>query len=573
MAPGDSPMLDDAATNSWYAGWCRVVPGEGSSSYLHVSARLSGSPDQADTLIEPVRGLPGPGGEGATVDWPAEPPFLEAGLEYQPLAFQVERSSFHGVDTPGVRWFRLKKDSAGLWLLQRFGSLVLSGTDPEQPIQCRVKPYGPIFFKHHERLIGPWKNIAEREGEIRLIPMNEEPSCLLGWMLSKLHVAPVQVEIAKEKVLLLPFPPPVEQAEVFVDGDSPWKPLEEAVLNSSAFTKLLADRIEEEVRKRAFEVAAQADEMSVALLQNADKEVAALSSRADALREEVAELESQSTRLRASLPLRHIHRSWPKTQAQAKNLKHWIERSLTSCLGWHIPSASADDAEELAAAILGCQCVVLPDPGYALAFCEASGGTAELLLVPVEPHWIKWQDCWTPDVAGFWRAATENPKSLYILHFQDLDRSLASLWGRPFWNLACGLSDALPDSRFRGWPSNLRLSSSMAQDEACLPLTNTLLQYFGATLPRTGSPSLAAVRPSPLQLPAGCWTASFDPQEFHEDVIDFGCAARQATIEIGRLEQLYVECGHSAHEAGRRACRVRVAAPRRLVHQERSGAH
>jgi hypothetical protein len=448
-----------------------------------------------------------------------------------------------------------------------------TGPQTSQPIESRIRPSGAIFTKGGGRLVGPWKNIAEREGEIRLAPLNEDPSCLLRWRISGLDPAPAEVQVAKERIFLLPLPPPLEQAEVLVDADKIWKPLEDTIFNSPRFERLLATRIEAEIRKRALEIAARTDEVSVALLRNAEVEVETLSSRAHALRTEVAELESQLSSLAASVPLQHVRRRWPRTEPPAKDLKHWVEASLTGQLGWYVPSVSYDDAEEVAVAYLGCHCLLVPDPGYAVAFCQASGGAAELLLVPVEPHWIRWQDCWAPEVAGLWEAATQNPNTMYLLHFQDLDRSLSGLWGTPFWNLACGLADSLPDTRFLGWPPNLRLSASVARDEASFPLAESLLRHFGATLPRTEPAGRVRARSSPLQLPGVAWATSATPVELHEEVAGFGSAARQAALEIGRLEQLFSACGSSAHEATRRALRVRVSAPRRLKAQDRPGAH
>ncbi len=573
MLAQDRDPTSDPITEGWYLGWCRVVPGPDSSSYLHVCGRLTGEPGEPGTRVEVLSGFPSADRNPQTVLWPSQPTSQES-LALRPLAFRLQRTAEYGHDTPGVRWYCLRAKSDEERIIRPFGCRVLDtpGQDGLQ-IESKVQADGRIFTKDGDRLTGPWKNVGAGAGVIRLASWNRNPDCLLAWTVSDLDQKPFPMMIAGETIWLLPAEPPVEQAEGSPASTRLWKPLRDLVFQSPEFESVREALVQEEIKKRSLDLATEADKAKAALAEEANRQVEELASRKESLQREVAEVESYLSELADLAPVGHVRRRWPRLDQEGIDLKQWVGETLAGFLATAAPFTRYEDAEELAVACLGCRALLLPDAGYATAFCEACGGVAELLLVPVEPHWTRWQEAWTPEMAQFWKSAEQNPGSLYLLHFQDLDRSLPSLWGRPFWNLANGLTDCLPDARFRGWPSNLRLTASMAQDSASLPLENNLLKDFGALLPRTERSENESTRALPRRLPSNSWPTLPQVTSLHEETLPLGSSAQRASAEIEVLGALFRELGRRELEAELRACRIRISSPQRLASQNSSAAH
>jgi hypothetical protein len=130
--------------------------------------------------------------------------------------------------------------------------------------------------------------------------------------------------------------------------------------------------------------------------------------------------------------------------------------------------------------IRACQWVLIPNPAWGLAYCEAMGGTAAIQVVQVEPTWLCFADAWKGAVEQCWKTAYQQPESLHLLLLEDVNRTLPECWARPLLDILAGFREVLPVAEQFGWPENLRILACLALDRATLPLSRTVVQHWAA---------------------------------------------------------------------------------------------
>jgi len=239
------------------------------------------------------------------------------------------------------------------------------------------------------------------------------------------------------------------------------------------------------------------------------------------------------------------------TTSPIQDCNTFLQNRLLPALALWMPDIILLWAELFHHAIWACRWVLIPNPAWGLAYYEAMGGTATIQVVQVEPTWLCFVDAWKGFVEQFWRAAYQQPDSLHLLLFEDVNRALAECWARPWLDLLAGFREVLPVAEQFGWPENLRIMACLAEDQAALPLSKTVVQHWAAVSRRplgTKPPSHLSRREG--HVPWDAWEA-WGTQDTEKEVNtvpglhngdarfnmkDFGPLARSVTRDLQRLE-------------------------------------
>lgn len=238
------------------------------------------------------------------------------------------------------------------------------------------------------------------------------------------------------------------------------------------------------------------------------------------------------------------------------------------------PGSSLGLSRLLHLAVLGCRWTLVPSAGWAKAYVEALGGTAVLGLFPVGPTWLRFEDAWDDGgVGAFWRRALADPERLYILFFQDVNRSLPQCWARPWLDLVAGWRDDLPGTDGRvAWPENLRVLCSRATDEAVLELPTEVLEHWGAVHANGTEGEARTDRdPAPGHVRLETWRrwAGDVPESgaLRAEAAGLGPLAQAASRDLRRLAQAYrvLHPGVDEEDCVRWAVRARIEHPRKYL--------
>lgn len=124
------------------------------------------------------------------------------------------------------------------------------------------------------------------------------------------------------------------------------------------------------------------------------------------------------------------------------------------------PSLVTPESSMLCTVVLATPLVLVPNLAWAKSCCQCLRETA-FCYVPASPYWMYYRDPWDDGVERAWRKAEADPETLHLLVIDAIDRSIVSLWARPFFLLAAGVIDTLPGGET--WPTNLRLLGTVEQ--------------------------------------------------------------------------------------------------------------
>lgn len=194
----------------------------------------------------------------------------------------------------------------------------------------------------------------------------------------------------------------------------------------------------------------------------------------------------------------------------------FVERKLYPSLFLQTPGLTLEWARALHDALVCFRWTMVPHTGWSRSYQLALGNCCHLEILPVEASWLSFRQVWDEHVAPLWLGAIKNPDRVFLIHFQDLDRSLPEHWCRPFWNLDLGLSDRLHPTVPPGWPANLRFLASPAPDDRAIPLSPISLQHFaGVPLEAIGTRTPQADR-VPGDIPASTWLGWTRPDDAPE---------------------------------------------------------
>jgi hypothetical protein len=225
-------------------------------------------------------------------------------------------------------------------------------------------------------------------------------------------------------------------------------------------------------------------------------------------------------------------------------------RLLPALVAW-MPDMTLLWAELFHHTVRACQWVLIPNPAWGLAYCEAMGGTATIQVTQVEPTWLCFADAWKGAVEQCWKTAYQQPESLHLLLLEDVNRTLPECWAKPLLDLLAGFREVLPVAEQFGWPENLRILVCLASDQATLPLSKTVVQHWAAV---SRQPLGAKLASAPIvregHVPWDAWKAwGLQDTEREASAIlalpdgdagfnmqDFGPLARSVTKEMHRLE-------------------------------------
>ena len=156
----------------------------------------------------------------------------------------------------------------------------------------------------------------------------------------------------------------------------------------------------------------------------------------------------------------------------------FTERKLYPSLFLQAPRLTIEWARALHDALACFRWTMVPHAGWARSYQLALGNCCHLEILPVESSWQSFRVVWEEHVAPLWMSAIKYPDRIFLVHFQDLDRSLPELWCRPFWNMDMGIADRLNPSVPPGWPANLRFLASPAPDDRSIPLSPVSMLNF-----------------------------------------------------------------------------------------------
>ncbi len=194
----------------------------------------------------------------------------------------------------------------------------------------------------------------------------------------------------------------------------------------------------------------------------------------------------------------------------------FVERKLYPLMFKQAQVFSLALARALHDALVCFRWTLVPHAGWSRSYQRALGNSCHMEILPVEASWLSFRQVWEDHVAPLWLGATKNPDRIFLIHFQDLDRSLPEHWCRPFWNLDMGIADRLHPTVPPGWPANLRFLASPAPDDRAIPLSPISLQHFaGVPLEAIGTRTPQADR-VPGDIPASTWLGWTRPDDAPE---------------------------------------------------------
>lgn len=99
-------------------------------------------------------------------------------------------------------------------------------------------------------------------------------------------------------------------------------------------------------------------------------------------------------------------------------------------------------------------------------------------LIPTDSNWLYYRDVWEGGLGDAWQAAVAAPDTVVLVCLEAIDRSLVTLWARPFFLLSSGIIETLPDGQ--PWPANLRIFATCEKASHSFPLDPEALSYFAA---------------------------------------------------------------------------------------------
>lgn len=149
---------------------------------------------------------------------------------------------------------------------------------------------------------------------------------------------------------------------------------------------------------------------------------------------------------------------------------------------------TAVHAEVLHAIVMASSWLLVPSTDWVRAYSASLGEDVDLNLIEVEPTWLYYQDAWLSGLRTVWMHAKETPDRLSMVCLKGLDRSMVSLWARPFFLLSSGIIETLPEGQ--QWPSNLRIFATCESSSRSFPLDKDVLMNFAAVPRAGGGPEL-----------------------------------------------------------------------------------
>ncbi len=195
---------------------------------------------------------------------------------------------------------------------------------------------------------------------------------------------------------------------------------------------------------------------------------------------------------------------------------NFVERKLYPLMFKQAQAFSLELPRALHDALVCFRWTLVPHAGWSRSYQRALGNSCHLEILPVEASWLSFRQVWEDHVDPLWLGAIKNPDRIFLIHFQDLDRSLPEHWCRPFWNLDLGLSDRLHPTVPPGWPANLRFLASPAPDDRAIPLSPISLQHFAGVPPEPIGSFSSPAGQVPGDIPASTWLGWTRPDDAPE---------------------------------------------------------
>lgn len=177
----------------------------------------------------------------------------------------------------------------------------------------------------------------------------------------------------------------------------------------------------------------------------------------------------------------------PKPQAEEKptaipNSLGFATRRIPRQAQYWAPLVKNETWVRLHLALLSSRLIRIGHPIWARAYQVALGPSCHLDILPIEPHWLCFDDIWSQGLKAAWRRASERNHTLHLFVLQDCEVAACNTWSRPLINLHCELSNYLLPHLERGWPENLRILWTSADSSYCLDAYSVSVTEHGMHL-------------------------------------------------------------------------------------------
>ncbi|MBO9204855.1 MULTISPECIES: hypothetical protein [Niastella] len=100
-------------------------------------------------------------------------------------------------------------------------------------------------------------------------------------------------------------------------------------------------------------------------------------------------------------------------------------------------------------------CILLPNPSYAIPLVEAIGNT-KFIFQQAEANWITFEQLWINGLNDLWASCFRNPNTVHIFILEDINLASIECYGRPLMDVMRGIRKQIPYGKMPK-PKNLKI--------------------------------------------------------------------------------------------------------------------